>query len=80
MAAITIDGELVEELSLMRNCEARYETERGYNIVKIEDGTVTVSEASCPDKICVNHRPISKTGETIVCLPNKLVVEIVGGE
>lgn len=79
-AVITIDGEVVDELSLLRDCVIRYETERGYNIVAIKDGIVTVSEASCPDKICVSHRPVSKTGETIVCLPNKLVVEIVGGE
>ena len=32
---------------------------------------------NCPDKICVNHAAISKKGETIVCLPHKVVVEVV---
>ena len=52
--------------------------ERGnaYNIVVISGGEVRVTEAGCPDKICKNHRPISKSGETIVCLPNKLVVAV----
>ena len=35
-----------------------------------------ISEASCPDKICVNHKRIQKSGETIICAPNKVVVEI----
>ena len=36
-------------------------------------------EANCPDEICVHHKPISKNGETIVCLPNKVVVVIKNG-
>ena len=46
------------------------------NILVIENGKAYISEADCPDKICVAHRKISKTGETIVCLPHKLVIEI----
>ena len=46
------------------------------NTVVIKSGKVTVQTANCPDKICVKHRAISKKGETIVCLPHKLVVVI----
>ena len=46
------------------------------NVLVIEDGKARVLQATCPDKICVNHRPVSKAGETIVCLPAKLVIEI----
>ena len=46
------------------------------NTVVIKGGKVTVKSANCPDKICVKHRAISKKGETIVCLPHKLVVVI----
>ena len=38
---------------------------------------VSVNNKDCPDKICVNHAAISKKGETIVCLPHKVVVEVV---
>lgn len=51
-----------------------------YNILVIKDGRADVTEASCPDGICVNHRAVSRQGETIVCLPNKVVVEIENGE
>ena len=49
-----------------------------YNIIAIADGKVDVTEASCPDGICEDHIPISSVGETIVCLPNKMVVTIIG--
>ena len=35
-------------------------------------------QSSCPDLICVRHKAVSETGETIVCLPHKLVIEITG--
>ena len=56
------------------------ETKYGYNLIEIGDEQVRVIEADCPDKIDVKQGYISKIGETIVCLPNKLVVEIKGIE
>lgn len=50
-----------------------------YNIVVISGGSVSVTEASCKNQVCVKHREISRTGESIVCLPNRLVVRIEGG-
>ena len=52
------------------------ETILQYNVLVIENGKADVTEASCPDGVCVDHMPISKSGETIVCLPNKVVVRI----
>ena len=49
------------------------------NIIIIKDGKASMAKADCPDKICVNHAAISKKGETIVCLPHKVVVEVVDG-
>lgn len=50
-----------------------------YNIVVIKDGKVSVTEASCKNQVCVRHGEISRSGESIVCLPNRLVVRIEGG-
>lgn len=47
------------------------------NILVIKDGRASMTKADCPDKICVNHAAISKKGETIVCLPHKVVVEVI---
>lgn len=48
----------------------------GYNILVISKDGVYIREADCPDRLCVKHRKISKGGESIICLPHKLVVQI----
>lgn len=47
------------------------------NVVVIENGQVSVTEADCPDQVCVRHGPTKEAGDPIVCLPNRLVVEVV---
>ena len=54
--------------------------EEGYNLVLISEGTVRVCDADCPDKLCIRQKEISKNGESIICLPHKLVVQIVSKE
>ena len=50
-----------------------------YNTVVIQGGKVSVTEATCKNQVCVKHKDISRSGESIVCLPNKLIVRIEGG-
>lgn len=74
---ITWEGQ-EKTYSLAEDQTLVYEGENGgYNVVTIEDGFVFMSEANCPDQICVNHKPTNQTADPIVCLPNKLVVEVV---
>ena len=77
-AVVTVDGEVRAELPLDETDSIEIETEWGYNIVHTEDGQAFVTEADCRDQICVDHKKIEKVGETIVCLPHKMVVEIIG--
>ncbi len=80
-AVVTIDGKEYGSYPLAEDTIVKIESENGgFNLLVIEDGAASVEEASCPDKICVRHKPIDKTGETLVCLPNKVVVEIENGE
>lgn len=74
--AVIIDGKETARYSLNTDTEKVIETEYGKNTVVIKDGCVSVENADCPDLICENHRAISRDGETIVCLPHKLVLEI----
>lgn len=46
------------------------------NTVEIKNGKVRVSSADCKNQICVNHKPICKKGESIICLPNKVLAEV----
>ena len=59
--------------------EIDIETEYGYNSVKISDGSVCVTEASCQDKLDIKAGSIYRNGQSIVCLPNRVVVSIEGG-
>ena len=77
MAVIKVDGNIVNELSLSDNTTITIEGyQGGSNTVSIIDGKAYVSEADCPDEICVKTGGISRAGETIVCLPHRVVVEI----
>lgn len=72
---ITVDGELFGSYPLD---EDRVVSIGDSNRCKIEDGRVSMEWADCPDQICVEHMPLDRAGETIVCLPNRVVVEIQG--
>ena len=73
---VTVDGRLWGEYPLNENAEIEIKTEFGSNLLIIEDGRAYIKSASCPDGICVSHRPVGHDGESIICLPNKTVVEI----
>jgi hypothetical protein len=51
-----------------------------FNTFEIKDGYVKMIDASCPDKLCVHHKAIHYNHEQIVCLPNKVCLEIINGE
>ena len=75
VVSVTVDGDVIAEYPLSEDREVEIESDGGYNILIIEDGKARVESASCPDGICSAHRPISRDGESIICLPNKVVIE-----
>ena len=75
-AVVSVDGRVVAEYSLSRDGE--YSLNGGTNTLVIKNGKAYITYASCPDGLCINQGKISMTGERIVCLPNKVMVEIVG--
>lgn len=80
-AVVKVDGNIVYMLLLDKNASVTVEGyQGGSNTVVIENGTVYMKDADCPDKLCEKTGKISKNGETIVCLPHRVVVEIQGGE
>ena len=74
---VSVDGKEQYLFSLEQEITQTVQNETGdLNTVVIQEGKVSVSDANCPDGICVAHHPISKVGESIVCLPHKLVVSV----
>lgn len=72
---ITANGTEIARLPLDSDCTYRVGDS---NTVQISGGHVKMLEADCPDKLCVHTGQISRSGQTIVCLPNKVVVSISG--
>ncbi len=72
----TSDGDEVYPL----NKDGVFSLNGGTNTLVIENGEAWVSEANCPDKICMGMGKISKNGEFIACLPNQVIIVVEGGE
>ena len=53
---------------------------QGTNILEIKDGKARMIDADCPDKLCMRQKSISKNRESIICLPNKISVEVISKE
>ena len=84
VAVITQDGAEIQRIDLSEVKES-YEIKvtnpsGGYNLVLVEPGAISVIEASCPDHVCIAQGKISDSLRPIVCLPNKLMITISGGE
>lgn len=77
---VTRDGRLYGTYDLAKDQTVEIREDGGVNTFEIKDGTVRMVEADCHNKDCMQQGVISKTGQTIVCLPHKLVIEITGGE
>ena len=54
--------------------------EEYYNLLLIENGEASITDADCPDQLCVRQRSISRKGESIICLPHRLVIQIESNE
>ena len=77
---IRVDREVTATFPL--NEDREYTIDNGWggeNHLVIRDGIACIDHANCPDKICVLQGAVSQDGEAVICLPNAVVVEIVGG-
>ena len=74
---ISVDGKVIETLDLAKDQELTIDgVSGGTNHLIIKDGEAWVSEATCPDRLCVHQGKIHLDGEIIVCLPNKMTAQI----
>ena len=73
---VTVDGACIGHWALTDEQQILIDGASGTNYLRIANGTVVMTDADCPDLICVHHTPISHVGERIVCLPNRVIVSI----
>lgn len=75
---VKVDGTIQGVYSLAEDQEI--EINGGSNILVIKNQEANMKEADCPDQLCVHQKPASKNHESIICLPNKVVVEVDSSE
>ena len=76
---VTVDGVEVASLFLNRDQSFVWEGESGTNTLVVQNGAAHVEFADCPDGLCIRQGEIRYTGESIVCLPHRLVATVTGG-
>ena len=77
--SVTVDGVEVASLPLDRGQSFVWEGEAGKNTLVVENGAAHMKFADCPDGLCIRQGEIRYTGESIVCLPHRLMAVITGG-
>ena len=76
---VTVDGKTFGTYSLATDTKVEIRTgaeDEELNVLVIKDGQAYVETATCPDGICAGHKPIHREGESIVCLPHKVVITV----
>lgn len=76
---VQIDGETVMELPLDQDARLVLGEGEGTNTLTVSGGTAQIVQADCPDQVCVRQGAVRYAGESIVCLPHRLIVAIEGG-
>ncbi|MGL5354750.1 MAG: NusG domain II-containing protein [Clostridium sp.] len=80
-AEITIAGELYKNIPLTAHTGKdiiEVETKYGKNIIEVTDNNIGIIDTTCKDKVCMHPEYVNKPGQSLVCLPNKVMVEIKG--
>lgn len=79
---ISVNGEEYESLELKENLNEIIKIEEGLGVneICIKEREVYMNHSNCTDKVCMRQGKISKIGESIVCLPNRVFIEIKGDE
>lgn len=75
---VTIDGRAYGTYPLSKDDTIEIKNGDGdvTNTLVIMGGVADMTSADCPDHLCVKQKAISKEGESIICLPNKVVVTV----
>lgn len=78
LVQVSVEGKSIKSFAITDTIDLKIEGVGGYNRLRIENGEAWIENADCPDGICQHHTPISRVGDSIICLPHRLTVTIVG--
>jgi len=77
-AEISVDGKLIKRVLLSKTENFPVEGPAGLSEIRIADNKIWIEEAPCPHKYCQTMGKINRSGQTIICIPNRLIIKIAG--
>jgi hypothetical protein len=77
-AQVSERGSVIKEIDLATDAVTTLKLRQGFIVLQVLQGKIRVRTSSCPEKVCVGMGWISKTGQSIVCVPNKVLIEVRG--
>lgn len=78
---ISVEGTVTKVLPLNQDTTYKISLQnRHTNTLEIKDGYASVTHADCPDRLCVHQKKINKKGETLVCLPHKVIITVISSQ
>lgn len=79
-AVVTVDGKVLREIDLtaQKDEEFTIETSEGNNKIVVHNGGISIVEADCNDGVCVYQGVAKNHGDMIVCLPHKIIIQVIG--
>jgi len=78
LVSVSVNGREVNRFPLSENRDLSVQGPLGKSLIRVRDGKVWVTKAPCPQKICMKMGKISRSGEIIVCIPNRVFIKIEG--
>ena len=80
VANVYVDGELRASLPLNQDTVFTVSEDGAENVIEVKDGRARMLSANCPDGYCVRQGEVRYDGETVICLPHRVVIELSAGE
>lgn len=77
---ISVNGKVAWKIPISENREIAVKGPLGHSKIEVKDGKVRMLDSPCPLKLCVKEGYIEKPNDMIVCLPNKVIIRIMGEE
>lgn len=78
---VTVDTEIYRTLPLNQDAALDIPgANGGSNRLEIKNGAASITDADCPDKLCVHQKTIQSQGESLICLPHKVIVTVTSDQ
>ena len=77
-AIVSVNGEYYMSIDMAKDGTYEIDSEYGRNVIEVSDGKLRMAEADCPDGLCVSQGWVTSGTQSIVCLPNRITVELSG--